>query len=63
MHPDFSTKHSKPVRKKPYIDKKNKNFVPLMTQQEEGRLSNQSTSTTTGYSNAIIYSIVYKKMK
>ena len=34
-----------------------------MTQQEEDRLSNQPTSTTTGYSNAIIDSIVHDKMQ
>ena len=34
-----------------------------MTQQEEDRLSNQPISGTTGYSNAMIDSIVHEKMQ
>ena len=34
-----------------------------MNQQEENRLSNQPTSGTTGYINAIIDSIVHEKMQ
>ena len=34
-----------------------------MTQQEEDRLSNQPTSGTTGYRNAMIDSIVHDKMQ
>ena len=50
-------------RKKLDIDKTYANFVPFMTQQEEDCLSNQPTSVTTGYSNAMIDIIVHDKIK
>ena len=61
MHPEFSTKHSKPGAKKTDTDKTYTQFPPFMTQQEEDRLSNQPTSGKTGYRNAIIYRIVHEK--
>ena len=45
------------------IDKTYENFVPFMTQQEEYFLSNQPTSIRTCYINAMIDSIVHKKMQ
>ena len=53
MHLDSSTKHSN-LAQKPDVNKKYANFIPFVNQQEEDRLSNQLTSVTTGYINAMI---------
>ena len=50
-------------QEKPYIHRTYANSVPFMTQQEEDCLSNKPTSRTTGYSNAIIDSIVHDKIQ
>ena len=50
-------------REKPDIDKTYANFAPFMTQQEEDCPSNQATSGTTGYSNAMIDRILHDKMQ
>ena len=60
MHPDFSTKHSKPG-KKTDIDKIYTNFFPLMTQQQEDLLNNKPTYGTGGFRNAMFDNLVYEK--
>ena len=47
------------LAQKPDVNKKYANFIPFVNQQEEDRLSNQLTSVTTGYINAMIDSILH----
>ena len=50
-------------REKPDIDNIYANFVIFMTQQEEDLLNNQPISGTTGFSKAMVDSIVHKKIQ